>query len=1226
MFGSAVAGVEAPVATEGETPRSPERNPKGLPRRRCAADTPRVSIDRQPQQPGEIPVAHSILPSQAVAAACDGACRVSTGAGGWGYLIRLADGRVIEQGGHHPATTNNRMEMTAALELLRALERLELPAEGLRIKTDSRYLLDGLTRWLSGWKRRGWRTAEGEPVKNRDLWELLEQAAAALPAVSFVWVKGHNGDPDNEAADRIATDWADGPQTSRILRNASEIRGDAEPTGSGWDVATSPDEVIPAHLSEWVEGSAVAPELAAANLQSLRGPEVIEALAGDRWQALGGHAQQYATGAVQRMLRPLEPLAEAGGWWCAGLDPLADWAPMAWGQFKADRPRWDTERNRARKYEAPLGVPTRSTWLRVPAAVAQAVADRWGLPLPSAVSADSTGEAGAFWRWVAAEPRLPVVVTEGTKKAAALLTAGVPAVALPGVDNGAKRTGEKGPDGRRTGPVELLSDLAALGWAKRRAWVLFDWSDSERGRRDVARAARRLGRHLRAAGAVVEVGICPGPAKGADDHLAAGGTWEQLAAALGPITAEPELPRIRRPDVIAPAGQLLEHTAPIPAPEVAPVVAMAAPMGTGKTRNTAVAVAPFLGEGVPVLNLTHRTSLGQAQSEALGLPWADEAKPGSVERMQGLGLCFDSACPSSGLRITSDDWTGPDGRGPVVVVDEWAQGVEHLLFGTGTAVAPRRVEVLETVGRLIGSSRQVIAADAQLSGPALQLLEDLTGKRAHLIGSDHRPFEGRRFHCPEGLSTKQASQQARAKLAELIDGGRPFLCWTTAQQAGSKNSAQNLARLHLQRRPDARVLVIDSENPDAAARLAADPNGVAADFDAIYASPAVSSGLSIELQGHFAAVLLLSGGTVAPEHVAQAAARVRDTACPVWCFAPERSPGDHLRIGSGDLEPAALLRSLGHTERHLLADLIAAGGYDPETNNPGPWLRCWAALAASRNRARLAYSATVRGLCEREGWDVIATADAPSVDLEVIAQTVSVELETIATDAQAAEDRAVIEAEPLTTAEAAELNKRRQLSPAERAQLQRHRIAAAWGLGAADPTPELLEAHRDRRSERGRLGWLLGCLEARQQVAAHDARRRQQLAPRGRGWAPDLARELLGHKITASDALGLPAWLTRGDWFGADDAELLKLHATAEAHRSDLTQTLGVSPGKRATTTLRALLRACGHRLEARRTGRGKDRAWEYRISPEPLPAGASEPRLQLAWMAQLADPGGGMS
>ncbi len=1164
-----------------------------------------------------------------VGGACDGACRVSTGAGGWGYLIRLADGRVIEQGGHHPETTNNRMEMTAALELLRALKVVDVPAEGLKIKTDSRYLLNGLTKWLPDWKRRGWRTAEGEPVKNRDLWELLEQAAAALPAVSFVWVKGHNGDPDNEAADRIATAWVDGPQSSRILRNTAEIRGD-DPTGSAWDVAASPDGVIPAHLIEWVEGSAVAPELAAANLQSLRGPEVIEALAGDRLAALGGHAQQYATGAVVRLLRPLEPLAAAGGWWCSGLDPLADWTPMGWGQFKADQPRWDTERNRARKYEAPLGVPTRSTWLRVPAAVAERVADRWGLELPSAVSADSTGCSGAFWRWVATEPRLPVVVTEGAKKAAALLSAGVPAVALPGVDNGAKRTGEVGADGRRTGPVELLSDLAALPWGKRRAWVLFDWSDSERGRRDVARAARRLGRHLRAAGAVVEVGTCPGPHKGADDHLAAGGTWEQLAAALGPITAEPELPRLRRPDVIAAAGQLLEHSAPIPAPEVAPLVAMAAPMGTGKTRSTAAAVANPLAEGVPVLNLTHRTSLGRAQSEALGVPWADEAKPGTVERLQGLGLCFDSACPSSGLRINPADWSGPDGRGPVVVVDEWAQGVEHLLFGTGTAVAPRRVEVLETVGALMRDARQVIASDAQLSGPTLQLLEDLTSNRAHLIGSAHRPFAGRRFHCPEGLSTKQVNQQARAKLAELIALGRPFLCWTTAQQAGSKNSAQNLARLHLQQRPEAQVLVIDSEHPDEAARLAADPNGVAASYDAIYCSPAISSGLSIELQGHFAAVLLLSGGTVAPEHVAQAAARIRDTGCPVWCFAPERSPGDHLRIGSGDLETAGLLRSLGSCERHLLADLIAAGGYDPETNNPGPWLRCWLELAAARNRARLAYSATVRGLCEREGWQVIATPEAGSqaeqVGMEVIAQTVSVALEEIAEQAQAAEDRAVIEAEPLTAAEAAGLSKRRNLSPSDRAKLQRHRIAAAWGLGVADPTPELLEAHRDRRSERGRLGWLLGSLEGRQQVAAHDARRRQQLAPRGRGWAPDLARELLGHKVSAADALGLPKWLCRRDWFDAQDPELLTLHTTAEAHRSDLIQTLGASSGKRATTTLRTLLRTCGYRLEARRTGRAKDRAWQYRISPEPLPTGASDARLQLAWMAQLADPGGGMS
>ena len=144
-----------------------------------------------------------------MAAACDGACRVSTGAGGWGYLIRLADGRVIEQGGHHPGTTNNRMEMTAALELLRALERLELPTEGLRIKTDSRYLLDGLTRWLGNWKRRGWRTAEGEPVKNRDLWQELDEHAR-IHRVEWQWVRGHSGNRWNELCDRLATEAIEG--------------------------------------------------------------------------------------------------------------------------------------------------------------------------------------------------------------------------------------------------------------------------------------------------------------------------------------------------------------------------------------------------------------------------------------------------------------------------------------------------------------------------------------------------------------------------------------------------------------------------------------------------------------------------------------------------------------------------------------------------------------------------------------------------------------------------------------------------------------------------------------------------------------------------------------------------------------------------------------------------------------------------------------------------------
>ena len=122
------------------------------------------------------------------------------------------------------------------------------------------------------------------------------------------------------------------------------------------------------HWEEW-KTSSVAADLISANVQFLRGRSVLEALAGARMEQLGAHAQQYITGRVQRLLAPLDSLAEAGGWWCSGLDPLADWAPMEWGQFKGDRPR--QKGGKVLKYEAPVGQPTRSTWLRVPAAVAR---------------------------------------------------------------------------------------------------------------------------------------------------------------------------------------------------------------------------------------------------------------------------------------------------------------------------------------------------------------------------------------------------------------------------------------------------------------------------------------------------------------------------------------------------------------------------------------------------------------------------------------------------------------------------------------------------------------------------------------------------------------------------------------------------------------------------------------------------------------------------------------
>lgn len=134
--------------------------------------------------------------------ATDGACKGNPGPGGWGAIIRYGS-HEKELSGGEPDTTNNRMELTAAVAALNALKK---PCR-VRLSTDSRYVMDGLTKWLRNWQRNGWRTADKKPVKNADLWQQLVDAAAPH-RIEWIWVKGHAGHPDNERADRLASDAA----------------------------------------------------------------------------------------------------------------------------------------------------------------------------------------------------------------------------------------------------------------------------------------------------------------------------------------------------------------------------------------------------------------------------------------------------------------------------------------------------------------------------------------------------------------------------------------------------------------------------------------------------------------------------------------------------------------------------------------------------------------------------------------------------------------------------------------------------------------------------------------------------------------------------------------------------------------------------------------------------------------------------------------------------------
>ncbi|CAN5485051.1 ribonuclease HI [soil metagenome] len=133
----------------------------------------------------------------------DGACKGNPGPGGWGAVIRSGTSEKELSGGE-PLSTNNRMEMMAAVEALNALKR---PCR-IILSTDSKYVMDGITKWVFGWQKNGWKTADRKPVKNAELWQALVEATRRH-TIDWRWVRGHNGHPENERADRLASAAAD---------------------------------------------------------------------------------------------------------------------------------------------------------------------------------------------------------------------------------------------------------------------------------------------------------------------------------------------------------------------------------------------------------------------------------------------------------------------------------------------------------------------------------------------------------------------------------------------------------------------------------------------------------------------------------------------------------------------------------------------------------------------------------------------------------------------------------------------------------------------------------------------------------------------------------------------------------------------------------------------------------------------------------------------------------
>ncbi len=150
-----------------------------------------------PQEPSE----KSSTSAQVISIHTDGACSKNPGPGGWGVVIHFSDGSTKELGGGIRETTNNQMELQGAIAALEFLASYK-PSNSVDLYTDSKYVLDGITKWIKGWKKNGWKTKDSKPVKNQEFWQQLDRLNTAN--IRWHWVEGHSGDPDNERCDAIA--------------------------------------------------------------------------------------------------------------------------------------------------------------------------------------------------------------------------------------------------------------------------------------------------------------------------------------------------------------------------------------------------------------------------------------------------------------------------------------------------------------------------------------------------------------------------------------------------------------------------------------------------------------------------------------------------------------------------------------------------------------------------------------------------------------------------------------------------------------------------------------------------------------------------------------------------------------------------------------------------------------------------------------------------------------
>ncbi|UOO11427.1 MULTISPECIES: plasmid replication protein, CyRepA1 family [unclassified Synechocystis] len=940
------------------------------------------------------------------------------------------------------------------------------------------------------------------------------------------------------------------------------------------------------HLQEWRQ-SCVDDQLTRLNVTPLLGDAPAQHL------LYAEALQRRNDGRVSDGLMKRYAHVASGGWWCSGIDLLSGEKDL-WGCFKPDRPRQDGESSKTIKYEHPPKTPTGIFALRVPLHLWERIAAKAGVVLTEEDQDPDQPDLG-FWQWLMGHPEIPLVITEGAKKAGALLTAGYGAIALPGVHNGYRTPRDD--QGQRIGKCQLIPALGKLAAPGRQILIAFDQDSKPKTIQQVNLAIQRLGYLFSRQGCEVKVLQWEHHlGKGVDDVIAHQGSdyLQQLVGKALPL----EIWKAQRLNRLTHSrGMEVEarYLPPLTIPAEEKLIALQSPKGTGKTEFLARIVRQAQAEHRPVLVIGHRIRLVQELCHRFQLPYVGDLSSSPLARQRGFGLCIDSLHGHSQAQFDPEQW-----QDCLIIIDEVEQVLWHGL--NSDTCRRQRVAILRNLKQLLqhslGGEGQIYVADADLTDVSLDYLISLSGipLQPYVIRNHWQPGLEEAwpiYHFGEN----DPKQLVKQLLHHIREGGKPFVC-LSAQKLTSAWGTRNLEAYLKKQFPDRRILRIDAESlsdPHHPAHGSlTNLNQVLADYDIVLSSPAVETGVSIDLKNHFTSVWGIAQGIQTATSVCQSLSRIRQN-IPRYLWAASYG---FNQVGNGATAISKFLTA-GHRLTEVNIRLLQQSDLDNlddlDTGFQAESLLCWAKMAVRINLAMVNYRESILGLLHQEGHQLLGPPPAlpslpvppsdPDHPLSTVApQPLQQAIEAVREQNYLADCQAIADAKPLKELEYQQLKKRLVKNSHERQRLRRYELAQRYGIPV---TADLVQ--KDDQNWYQKLRWHYFLTVGRPFLGDRDAKIARLLLDQGQGslFLPDFNGSQLGAIIGTYDIIGIPILLAHPQReLCALDEDLIALGKLALANRDDIKTVVGIGLAKNASpiTIVRRFLEKLGFGIQLTRT------------------------------------------